>query len=456
MSNNKNIDYLSRLPSELLQEIYDELEPSDRALRDPLARLFVPFQRLSLYRFVTLGSYEQLDNFCRTVQRIDGAAKTVCELKIEVPFQGTVQESEDPLIPSEEEVTNVFNSMDQLLELHIIGSSRLASLFLSPAEEVSFFPQLEELKLVSSFSDRGDPFDPAYTNSLFKYPDMSHFHLEVRRRPQSIRTSLHQLPPVVKPDNSILVASLVGPLSSSKDSVKSIVSSIGYMMNLTLVDWSPESHIGELLEAAEEPDRHNLLYLYAPRLSPLSESRIITALAKFSKLEFLILDGACSSLLPSFYSTLASLPLKAILFHPGTDVNLTELERLLIEPVKLKALKRIWLENVKGKIGTRIVEDKQGEPYMDGVDGEMGIYPDWELPEWTEHFTRRGLKSFVRTAEKAGVKVGGKAIQALEVEELYDIEMEESLRLNLRKRLTEIVAAEIEAEGSKVSNIWFI
>jgi hypothetical protein len=327
-------------------------------------------------------------------------------------------ELKDPLTPSSVDVKTLFSTLGRLHSLSIGGTSRLASLVLSPEVSASSFPNMTELSLTSSFSSFQDPFHPVFYRNLGNYTSLGDFFLFVLRNHKNIRLSKKALPEDYPFADNISGVSLKGPLSSSPDSVKRLLSSFGCLAMVTLVDFSRSSQLYDLLGGLEFPQHIRYLSISKPRWKALPPTgSIFEAISKFTSLVLLGIGGSCSCLSPEFYSTLRILPVKKLAFEMETDVNLKELDKLITGSKKHRSLETIYFDNVQGKIGTSI-EGMDDVPYT----GEP--YRDWELPEWTSNFTASALREFLKVAEREGIKVEGSAIKALRVNDLYMDEME--------------------------------
>ncbi|GAA5974718.1 hypothetical protein JCM5350_001262 [Sporobolomyces pararoseus] len=444
MSDNKNVDLLSRLPPELIQNIFNEIEGRDKALTAPISKRLVHFQQLRLYRTVSLTSYTQLDKLCNTAQTNQCLLKSVQELKVDIGFEfdtqttvgsNQVTEVQDPLIPSSQQIAKLFNKLERVESLDLLGSFRLASLLLSPDVSTSSLPNLSTLRLTSTFSDLDDPFHPSYYSNLTNYSALSKFFLRIFRDSLTIRPSTEPLPDLSPFRKPFLVISLGGPISSSHASAKCLLGSIGKPVMLELTDSSPSSRMYDLFDSFDCPEKVQYLALRQYRLqrSSTQESNLLKALSTFTSLDRLVLGESCAPLYSPFYSVLRSLPLKGLVFDSEADINLVELTKLISGRQKHLSLAEISFQNVRGKRGTKI-EDMDNEPYT-GEDGEgRGPYPDWELPKWTDGFNPVTLKEFLKVAEKEGIKVSGSALEALDIDEEF---MEELYWLQPALRLRE-------------------
>ncbi|GAA5962508.1 hypothetical protein JCM3765_003710 [Sporobolomyces pararoseus] len=431
MSDNKKIDYLSRLPPELIQTIFDQFESRDRALVNPLSKRFVPFQQLRLYRTVSLSSYDQLDKLCYTAKTTQGLMDKLVSFEVNILPQSDDRsnlnpetEEEDPLVPTSEEVKTLLSTLDNVSSVEVRGSSRLAALLLSSEVSIKYLPKLVDLGIASTLSDFDDPFHPAFYSSLVSYTELEEFSLFVWRNHQSIRLSTKPLPDIYPSRMSIFSVSLYGPLSSSATSVNALLTSFGYLGMLDLADYSPTSRMYDLLDALDCPE--GLVFLCLKRFStegPPPQGSIVDRLTKFTSLDRLVLAGSSAPVSSEFYSALRALPLEDIAFGLEADVDLEKLAKVISGPQKHASLRRISFENVIAKKGTTF-EEMNYEIYTGPSGDEFGPYPDWELPRWSERFKPDTLKKFLKTAKKEGIKVDGSALEALEIEEEFTGELD--------------------------------
>ncbi|GAA5906248.1 uncharacterized protein JCM6883_005487 [Sporobolomyces salmoneus] len=398
---NESKDHFSLLPPELLGKILDHVQTPDPCLVNPISKRFLPFQQEVLYREVLLRSYQQVEKLCWTAENNPAVLKIYLK--------------------------ELFSTLDQVEKLAVTGSSRIALVILSPQVSISSLPNVSKLSLNSNFRGFDDPFNPTFYTPLLNYTKLEDFSLWVFRLSSGVKLS-SKSPPVISPClPSLFSLSLKGPLSTSQTSVKRLISSFGYTCELKLLDTSSTSRIFDLLEDLESPeDLHFLSLQRYPDHGPPPQGSLLDLVAGSSGLlclEAFVVGGTCSSLSPDFYSAVQQLPLEMLIFESEADVNLVELEKLITGAKKHETLKTIWFENVEGEMGTKI-EDMGGEPWT-GPNGDgWGPYPDWQLPEWTESFSARGLKKFLKVAEKEGIEVNGSAIEAIEIDDDFTNELD--------------------------------
>ncbi|GAA5986723.1 hypothetical protein JCM5350_000512 [Sporobolomyces pararoseus] len=433
MSDSKNVDYLSRLPSELVQTILAQLDDRDRALLHPISRTLVPFQQLRLYRIVFLESYAQLAKFCKTRRGSSFLMKHVRQLEISITpnldasavhsDSNPISEQNDPFVPSTKEVEQLFGSLENVKVLVLHGSTRLASLVLCHDVASSSFPQLSDLKISSTLTDFDDPFHPDHYQHLGEYASLDTFALHALRYPRGVQPSNDgsiETKPVL---DSIWDLSLAGPLSAYPTSVESLLPSSDRLVLLSLDDNLASSRLYEFVRSVQHPETIRYLELEHSDFQGTSpEGSIVDVLEKFSSLLHLAVGGNCT-LSPDFYSSLRTLPLESLTFKIFADVNLDELSRLISGPRKHKSLTEISFDNVEATMGTTI-EEMGGEPFERPDGSGWDLYPGWQLPDWSDSFNREDLGKFIVAAGKEGIKVNGNVFQAMAIEDRYDEEVE--------------------------------
>jgi len=104
----------------------------------------------------------------------------------------------------------------------------------------------------------------------------------------------------------------------------------------------------------------------------------------------------------------------------AASVVLSQLELLVSGPIKHPTLGSITLDQVKGKIGTKIEE--AGKPFYDIEEESWDVYPDWILPEWAEEFSEGGLIELLEIAKKEGITIEGSAVRAIGIMAQYEEE----------------------------------
>jgi len=118
-----------------------------------------------------------------------------------------------------------------------------------------------------------------------------------------------------------------------------------------------------------------------------------------------------SSFTSDLYSDIRALPISILQFASKAYVSIPELTALISGPTKHPNLQSVGLNQIKGRIGTRISD--VGKPYWDEEHSMWIPYGDWTLPRWTDGFEEDQLFEFLESAKKVNVEVTGSALAAI-------------------------------------------
>ncbi|GAA6038226.1 hypothetical protein JCM8097_005803 [Rhodosporidiobolus ruineniae] len=430
---------LLALPVELLRDILSlAYPPSMPPPVAPICKSLQPLLLELLCRQPSFETYGGLAKLCRTIQIKPEYGALVKHLVVNIPWarQGAgkvTKEKQTPDSPSSREIQQLFRTLTSLKRLKLEGSTRLVRVLLQPETAATCLPELEDLILTSTFRGFNDPFNAAHYAALPFYRHIDSLNITIERKPSSIKPnslpSLPTPPPLVFP--ALFRLCLAGP-SATSTSARDFLSAFDGVGVLYLSDWDSKASLLSLLAAL--PDPVTLFDLTLDSIDHSYDSSIEEVLVNdFPFLDSLRLCGSTTSTSPSFYDTLRGLVyLSHLAFGYEAAVSTDELGALIAGARKHPSLKTLTLDNVAATMGTRIVEDANGEPYWDSEDEEAdGIYPDWELGTWNEHFSRRGLKALLEVAKTSEVKVDGDAVEALKVEEAFDAEIDYMARFEV-------------------------
>ncbi|BGP15025.1 hypothetical protein JCM10213_002830 [Rhodosporidiobolus nylandii] len=422
-------DYPSHLPAELLRLIFRLAYPK-RGSRPsaPLSKALLPFFLERVYDVVEVRSYAALGKLCKVVAASPKLALVTEEFSALIPWAGsevvngeTQQVEQVP--PSRlhgDELIDLFRSLTRLEAFTVEGSTHLARLIFDPVIALDCFPSLVNLSLTCTFAGIADPFHPGNFSSLPLYNTLDSFRLVVRRAGSTLRPPLkpYRTPrsPIFPPMFRIV---LEGPLSDgSADYFAEAFSSIG---QLSLLVFSATSSLPALLSAL----RQHLYRLDLHAFAPAYSFGLGRSLSAFTGLTDLNVSGSATSPAPAYYDTLRALPLlRTLTIGPMSRVPASELCGLISGTRKHPALRRLVLDNVQAKMGTRIDEDADGVPAGNGYDEDWRPYDDWVLPVWPAAFSVASFRELLYKAEMAGIEVTGSALDALGVEEAYELEFE--------------------------------
>ncbi|GAA5835519.1 hypothetical protein JCM5353_002384 [Sporobolomyces roseus] len=419
MSHHKsNRDYLSKLPSELVDDIFHHAFDSCQPLTTPLSKTLLPFQRRQLFRFIKVPSYKSLENLCMIAESNSYIPSYVRHFTFEVEFdqevESTTKESEDVGTPSNSAVERFFRQSSNVQLVVISGSTRIALLFLSPSF-TSSLARLESLDISSTWHSLPDPLNPSHYTGLGSCSKLDFFSLAIFRSSPSTENSTQSEPllesnPFRTPVRQLVI---IGPLSNNAPSARQFLSSFDSLSLLSLYDTSDSSSfVPDLLDALPAPHKLDALNLGCRRhLNPPIRGAFTGSFKRLTQLRALSLLTDFSSFTSDLYSNIRALPIRILQFASKADVSIPELTALISGPTKHPTLQSVGLNQIKGRIGTRISD--VGKPYWDEEQSRWKPYPDWDLPVWTDDFDEGQLLDFLEIAEKQKVVVTGSAVEAI-------------------------------------------
>lgn len=168
------------------------------------------------------------------------------------------------------------------------------------------------------------------------------------------------------------------------------------------------------LEAVVSPTKLVALSITTSRPCPLLQS----LLPRFTSLVKLELCGP-SSVSSLFDELLLNpLPLQSLTLGDRSPVSFDNLRSLLDGPRKLPALRFLRLDIVWGEAGP---------PFEEGceiVNGRIhGVSSAWKLPRWVEGMGTKPMEQVLGLAEETGVQISGTVLRAMEVDNLWDVEV---------------------------------
>ncbi|GAA5845308.1 hypothetical protein JCM5353_006457, partial [Sporobolomyces roseus] len=422
-----NRDHLSQLPSELLDDIFHYAHDSCQPLTTPISKTLLPFQRRQLFRSITISSYTSFKNLCEIAQRPSNIPSYVRHLEFVIPFKKararTVTEVEDPGSPSKTVIEQFLQQSSSIQTIVIKGSTRIALIFLASPIVAASLPKLTSLEIASTLHSVPDPFDPINYARLQSFPRLDMLTLHIFRTLEEIVSKPQPQPPS-KPLRLSARLHLSGPLTSSASSIRQFLLLFDSITLLSLYDTSEAlSLIYDLLDAVPAPEKVRVLALRCPYQRSLHvKGAFLKHIKAFTSLKCLVLLSNLASIDPSLYSDLQTLPITTLGLEATAKVSLFQLHSLIDGPTKHPTLRTIFLNHIRGKIGTRI--EDAGKPYYDAEDEVWDVHQDWVLPEWTEELSEEGLVGFIEVAKQAGVTVGGSAVEAIGIMAQFDKEWE--------------------------------
>jgi len=425
------MDRLSLLPNELLDDIFDLVHTEKEPLTGPLSKHLLPSFQRTFYRDILLSSYEQLDRLCQTSRRRLDLMRLTCAFKLEIPtFENGESEiqTKDPNFPSNDAVFNLLSRLSSLQRLRVSGSSRIASLLLSPPNksDYPFFSTLVNLQLKASFESHRDPFEYLLLSSLPQYQLLEALVLDTTQHTPHLTPVARNTGGIDKsrPFSPHLRAiALQGPLAASEYAGMIIASipSMAYLRILNTADSFPGMR--ELLAQVQQPHQVEFLALLMPNGEIAAGtnqilSSALTPLRLFTHLRAIQLDIDVS--FEEVMSALPSPPLEHIELLDACDFSISTLTKVVSGSTKVQTLKELVLNNVDAVRGKPVPREFTREELAKSNLEDLG----WELAEWTDEFSREGLKEFLALAKKEEIEVTGDAVESLKIEEEWEEEME--------------------------------
>jgi len=410
---------LSSLPNEILDDIFDlahtELEP----LTGPLSKRLLPFFQRSFYRKVRLSSYGQLDRLCQTSQTRPVLTSLIWVLRIEIPKERYSNEL-DLRRPTNDAIHDLLSRLVTLRYLRITGSSRVACLLLSPPSQTiyPFCSTLLYLELSSSFDPHRNPYQVLLHSTLHQYRSLESMHLNVDRSEATIDSGPDDIGSTDIPrqlSSSIGSFTLSGPLAESR-CAETILGSVPAPFQIRIVHAEPSfPPFRELLSRVQQPRLVNNLHILASDSDRLG-SHVFSPLRLFTQLRSIELSVRTT--FEDVFLALSGAPLELIHLYWDCDVAITALMKLVTGSTKIKTLKEVVLDVVHGDRGRTIPRELARKEMAKWV----GLKFHWEIPCWTDEFSRDGFEEFLALAKREGIKVTGDAVEALEIDDECEVE----------------------------------
>ena len=377
------------------------------AVRHPALETLLSFVLRPLYRKVEIEA-NKLSELCDTVQRhsLHSAISRLYVRPGHMRLEPDWNQHADQLL-------HFFRSTTQITLLHTSSLPNLASLLFSPkfasvclpnvkkwtldfkqVDLVSLcrfrrlYTELEDLVLSVWFTQEGE--EPAWVKQESKFDQG------------------------VLPPDQVTSLTLIDRLISSNTPRFFATFSAIQRFSISVLD---HCDLSEILKSLSTHVRK--LEIGSGPPSPPVDALIL----QYRELELLKLDGDIytEDLLPKLHQLpqLASLSLEQ-----DPHVTLDSVRLLLSGPTKIRSLKKLEL------FGNALYSCKSGSSYLD-PHHEFQIHDDgyapvgWTVSEWLDEFPREDVETFVRIAKQAGVEVGDQLQRAMEIEDAYEVEVEQ-------------------------------
>ncbi|GAA5899017.1 uncharacterized protein JCM6883_003511 [Sporobolomyces salmoneus] len=445
MSTPKGVDHFSRLPPELLQDIFDRAhdyksESKRRRVLGPPSRFLKPFFDHTLYSRVWLDACHRLTTLYDSASDENLNRIRVLEIDFDLSSNSRdegndPEEDDDPGDPDNRVVTQLFKLTRSIEVLKISGSTRLALLVLSSSVAVSSLRNLQTLILASTFDSLDDPFHPGHYIFIPYYPSLRALHLKILRHEDSIENASRPADlPLIDPFRRLHNIEIDGPFQASRNA-PFLLSSAWSCSKLTLVDSDENSRVMTSIELLPNPDLLEELVVQSSTLTTRRE--VVASFSRFSNLRSLSIKGDVDLKSPSIYQDLERLSaLRYLHFGHGIDLALEQLlilvPRLTLSTLKLDKLCAISSVEMPDLWALRRRRINRAD---DRDQDELKV--EIIRPDWSNEFSREGFKKLVRTCEAAGTELRGSTLNAFRIEEKFDsgeLEKERIARLQETRR----------------------
>ncbi|GAA5982546.1 hypothetical protein JCM5350_006110 [Sporobolomyces pararoseus] len=414
--NSTRIDHLSRLPNELLEDIFDHAYCTSPPPPMPISKRLLPFHQKHLYRQVLLSSSSRVKKFLTSVSKDKEKGKIVksLELKRKKSFK----------IKSTEALEKLFPLLPNLEHLGFcskaIPNSKLSKVLFLPLSKVTSFTF--EIKTVLDY----DYLDLGSFAFLTAFPSLA--ILKLSDWPIVGDTVFEEEKDMFELE---CVTTLVVAGRGAEDaSVAEFVKRCPAVLHLDLLTTFDDDYTSFLYCLPNLPTTLEFL-----KLDSTAQWSNLTSydhlLLRFTNLRSLDLgDGLYSK---TIHKTLQRLPLLEKIRLGGGSISPLDFLPLLSGKTRLVNLEFVTLDFGVGARGSQVTELSSLELLPD-----IGM-GDWKLPEASpriealqtedeeneevaEYLDFAELKQLVEVAEENGVQIGGSVHEGLKNLEDYWIE----------------------------------
>ncbi|GAA5974811.1 hypothetical protein JCM5350_001308 [Sporobolomyces pararoseus] len=335
-----------------------------------------------------------------------------------LPYQSSygvkpAEELEDKDEPNNEEFKHALSRMIGVKDLYISCFERIALLIVSSDVASTSLPHLHTLSLQSFFPSLNDPFHSSHYISLPLYSSLRSFRLhvlidELDISPSSPPTSIsHTLN-----FDSLSEVSISGPILASPEA-ENLIGSFTSVTKLSLHD-RYGSRILNKLQAVAKPELIEELTLdcVEENMNLPTSTSSLNVFSAFPNLRSLSIRGKIDH---PFYQLLQRLKTLEVLQF---DRNMTLLETEVIRIVDSLRLKTLILDSPSASLSSQFWRYFPGSAPKEGQEEDL----DWmfEYAEWTNEFSKEGLRRLMRRCEEKGVEIKGAACEALVLEAKWD------------------------------------
>ena len=209
---------------------------------------------------------------------------------------------------------------------------------------------------------------------------------------------------------------LEGDLAAT--TVPSFISTFSNISRCCLNITNDRCDLSEILKNLS-PRLRKLDVVAEPTSSPVDE--LVLA---YQELTSLKLSGDVFTL--NLFLNLHQLPqLASLSLDYGPHITLDSVQLLLSGPTEIRTLKKL-------KLFQDSLDCEYGASYLDPhhhffLNETARAYDPvgWKLPSWSDEFPREDVEVFLGKATEAGVKVGYHLQEAMEIEDAYEVEVEQ-------------------------------
>ncbi|GAA5906677.1 hypothetical protein JCM6882_008093 [Rhodosporidiobolus microsporus] len=441
-------DHFSRLPPELIDEIYRLAYRADSRHypAGPPARAFVAAHREHRFREVLLSDWPRTRRFAGVLEGYPSLGKIVKRLSAKLPLI----RAEDPAAPTIEELQRCFRRLQRVENFTIDSPDRVLASFLD--ETVTRDLQhLHTLAIKSDFSSwtaHGNPFDVSLYRVLDCLPALRSWILDVE-----VDDEDHDLMSAAFPAPSAFTApaywsrlhtlTLCGSLTSSRWIDLALRHLPSSLESLTLFSTAYPGGLSSALSSILNPSsiKHLALYL---TLHGWDDGNFST-ISRFTSLESLAFEGDINRLRGSlaFHKLLAALPLRELRYMRDTPFSTTGLLHLLRTSTTLARLRLYTIfpfRPLKPSQGVRRRLVREHGTSISDADLHPYAFSSWV---WSDACTVEGLREVLKLASEKSVRVEGDGVEQFMREGFYE-ERAGQLRRLVQERAAKDAAEEKE------------
>ncbi|GAA5906636.1 hypothetical protein JCM6882_008080 [Rhodosporidiobolus microsporus] len=409
------------LPGEVLEQIFDDVYYRNWSKPDaPLCRQLRPYHTRGLFRWIHLDEGNRVAALIETVQRRPDHGALIETLEV------SIDESEGPLagvggLPFAAVFLAFLHQVPNLQVLCFVGPAKLARAILDPARASlpDFMPKLNWLRVSGGArTSPRQPYNLPAIAALRAYPHLRYLSLETLEFPGPRRllvTSITSLPPLSH------VTSLEIRPSKSHPDMAAFLSLFDNLATLRFYQFYNYTPIDLYLSAVRSPSRVRHLEVFGG-LDGIAWP--LDTLARFTSLTYLRLTYDLEAD-TAFFNTLRHLPLHHLVVEPAeSGFSLPACTEFVHGPRQHPTLRTLEIDYPYNYASASIADHPLSEFEFDSEGkGRHRLRGNWELPEWTEGFSREDCRELVAAAARPGaVQLKARVTTALQTEEEHALE----------------------------------